>query len=110
MRGRKPRPLTLSNADTPILEFIAHNRRLAWFQVQHARIVLAVAADHWRAPAHRPTATHQRVDEQAGLVDQDEVGLLSPDSFLIRDQSFFRQATMPSGLRCLARRAGFCGL
>jgi hypothetical protein len=44
MRGRKPRPLTLSKADAPILEFIAGNRRLAWFQVQHARIVLAVAA------------------------------------------------------------------
>lgn len=44
MRGRKPRPLTLPEADVPILEFIAHDRRLAWFQVQHARIVLAVAA------------------------------------------------------------------
>ena len=44
MRGRRPRPLTLSAADTPILEAIAHSRRLAWFQVQHARIILAIAA------------------------------------------------------------------
>ena len=44
MRGRKPRPLTLTPADTPILQAVARCRRLAWFQVQHARIVLAVAA------------------------------------------------------------------
>lgn len=43
MRGRKPRSLTISAADKPILEFVARSRRLAWFQVQHARIVLAVA-------------------------------------------------------------------
>jgi hypothetical protein len=44
MRDRRPRALTISAADTPILEFVAHSRRLAWFQVQHARIVLAIAA------------------------------------------------------------------
>jgi hypothetical protein len=44
MRGRKPRRLTLPDADTPVLQAVAHSRRLAWFQVQHARIVLAVAA------------------------------------------------------------------
>src|SRR5690242_19162918 len=44
MRGRRPRPLTISAADTPILEAVARSRRLAWFQVQHARIVLALAA------------------------------------------------------------------
>src|SRR5215468_12615279 len=44
MRGRKPRPLTLSAADLPILQGVARSRRLAWFQVQHARLVLAVAA------------------------------------------------------------------
>src|SRR4051794_6233614 len=43
MRGRKPRPLTLAVHDRPILEAVAHCRRLAWFQVQHARIVLAIA-------------------------------------------------------------------
>src|SRR5438876_2802518 len=44
MRGRKPRPLILASPDLPILQAVARSRRLAWFQVQHARIVLAVAA------------------------------------------------------------------
>src|SRR5437660_8261717 len=44
MRERKPRPLILADADTPVLQAVARSRRLAWFQVQHARIVLAVAA------------------------------------------------------------------
>ncbi|WP_143393510.1 helix-turn-helix domain-containing protein [Fimbriiglobus ruber] len=44
MRGRNPRSLTISAVDKPILEFVAHSRHLAWFQVPHARIVLAVAA------------------------------------------------------------------
>lgn len=44
MRGRKPRPLQLAGADRPILQAVARSRRLAFFQVQHARIVLAVAA------------------------------------------------------------------
>src|SRR5437879_1801717 len=44
MRGRKPRPLRIAPADLPILEAVAQSRRLAFFQVQHARIVLAVAA------------------------------------------------------------------
>src|ERR1700746_1099044 len=44
MRGRKPRPLILASTDLPILQAVARSRRLAWFQVQHARIVLAVAA------------------------------------------------------------------
>ena len=44
MRGRKPRPLTIAAADAPILRAVARGRHLAFFQVQHARIVLAVAA------------------------------------------------------------------
>src|ERR1700722_6503331 len=44
MRGRKPRPFTLSTADVPILQGVARSRYLPSFQVQHARIVLAVAA------------------------------------------------------------------
>jgi hypothetical protein len=44
MRGRKPRPVTLAAEDRPILRAIARSRRLPWLQVQHARIVLAVAA------------------------------------------------------------------
>src|SRR5947209_19588546 len=44
MRGRKPRPLSIPAADLPILQAVARARHLAWFQVQHARLVLAVAA------------------------------------------------------------------
>src|SRR5205085_227863 len=44
MRGRKPHPLTLAAADAPILHAVAHSRHLAFFQVERARIVLAVAA------------------------------------------------------------------
>src|SRR3954453_7338678 len=43
MRGRKPRPLTVAAADAPILQAVARGRHLPFFQVQHARIVLAVA-------------------------------------------------------------------
>src|SRR5215207_1801500 len=43
VRGRKPRPLKVADADTPVLEAVARHRRLCWFQVQHARIVLAIA-------------------------------------------------------------------
>src|SRR5262249_43366251 len=43
MRGRRPTPLTIPAADLPILQAVARSRRLCWFQVQHARIVLAVA-------------------------------------------------------------------
>src|SRR5437667_37094 len=44
MRGRKPHPLTLAAADGPILRAVAHSRHLSFFQVERARIVLAVAA------------------------------------------------------------------
>src|SRR5436309_3408830 len=43
MRGRRPAPLTIPGADLPILEAVARSRRLCWFHVRHARIVLAVA-------------------------------------------------------------------
>ena len=44
MRGRKPRPLTIPDADSLILQAVARSRHLSFFQVQHARIVLGVAA------------------------------------------------------------------
>src|SRR4051812_20060816 len=53
MRGRKPRPLTIADTDQSILWAVAHSRRLAWFQVQHSRIVLAVAAGE---PVHSVAA------------------------------------------------------
>jgi transposase len=44
MPGRKPRPLTVADADADILRAVARSRHLCFYQVQHARIVLAVAA------------------------------------------------------------------
>ena len=43
MRGRKPRDFSLAAHDVPILQQIAHSRILPWFQVQRARLVLAIA-------------------------------------------------------------------
>src|SRR5262245_15964759 len=43
MRGRKPRPLSIAATDLPILQAVARARHLAFYQVQHARIALAVA-------------------------------------------------------------------
>src|SRR5260221_12156806 len=42
MRGRRARPLEIPASDIPILQYVAHSRSLPWFQVQHARILLAV--------------------------------------------------------------------
>jgi len=44
MPGRKPRCLNIAAPDLPILQAVARARHLAFYQVQHARIVLAVAA------------------------------------------------------------------
>jgi Winged helix-turn helix len=44
MRGRKPCPLALASCDVPSLQQMARSRSLPWFQVQRARILLAVAA------------------------------------------------------------------
>lgn len=43
MRGRKPRPIKIAPADLPVLELIARGGDLRWYQVQRARIVLALA-------------------------------------------------------------------
>lgn len=43
MRGRKPRHVSLAEPDEPILQAIARSRSLPWFQVQRARLVLAMA-------------------------------------------------------------------
>ena len=44
MRGRKPHSITVAPGDVPVLERVARSRTLPWFQVQRARMVLAVAA------------------------------------------------------------------
>jgi transposase len=43
MRGRKPRDFSLAAHDVPILQQTARSRILPWFQVQRARVVLAIA-------------------------------------------------------------------
>jgi hypothetical protein len=43
MRGRKPHGISLAAHDRCLLKQIARSRTLAWFQVQRARIVLAMA-------------------------------------------------------------------
>jgi hypothetical protein len=43
MRGRKPRDFSLAAHDVPIRQQIARSRILPWFQVQRARVVLAIA-------------------------------------------------------------------
>lgn len=43
MRGRKPRGIELAAHDRQLLQQIARSRTLPWFQVQRARLVLAMA-------------------------------------------------------------------
>jgi hypothetical protein len=43
MRGRKPRPLSITPADLPSLQKIARSDSFPWSQVRRARIVLASA-------------------------------------------------------------------
>ncbi len=59
MRGRKPRPLTITPADTPVLREVAQSGSLPWYQVRRARIVLAIAAGEPR----QTVAAHMQCDE-----------------------------------------------
>ena len=44
MRGRRPEKLTLARRDQDALHSAAHSGSLPWFQVQRAKVVLAIAA------------------------------------------------------------------
>jgi transposase len=44
MRGRRPEPMTIDWRDQDALRSVAHSGCLPWFQVQRAKIVLALAA------------------------------------------------------------------
>jgi len=44
MRGRKPRLLQIALDDKPLLQQLARSQTRPWYQVQHARLVLAMAA------------------------------------------------------------------
>ena len=56
MRGRKPLPFTLDDADLPALRQSAHSRTLPFAAVQRARIALAVADGR---PIQEVAALHQ---------------------------------------------------
>lgn len=44
MRGRQPQLLHMAPDDKPLLEHMARSQTRPWYQVQHARIVLAMAS------------------------------------------------------------------
>src|SRR5438046_1089646 len=105
MRGRKPRSLVIAAEDRKILQAVARARHLAWFQVQHARIVLAVAAGEpiqsvaARLECNRATVWRVcRGYEQGGLKE-----LLLDERRLGRPQEISPPATRPT------RRVGVPG-
>ena len=54
MRGRRPEKLTIARRDADALHAAAHSSSLPWFQVQRAKIVLAIAAgEHQSSVAAR---------------------------------------------------------
>ena len=54
MRGRRPERLTIARRDEDALHAAAHSGSLPWFQVQRAKIVLAIAAgEHQSSVAAR---------------------------------------------------------
>ena len=59
MRGRKPAPLTIAPADSPVLQRIARQAARSWYQVRSARIVLAIGAGERR----RCVAERMQCDE-----------------------------------------------
>jgi transposase len=44
MRGRRPDKLTIAQQDQDALHYVAHSGSLPWFEVQRAKIVLAIAS------------------------------------------------------------------
>jgi len=58
----------------------------------------------------RPTASHDRGQQQAALVDEHQRGVQAPRFFLRRGQSTFTHRWIAVSSRSRARRSGFCGL
>jgi hypothetical protein len=74
MRGRKPLPVAVAPADLRVLTWIASGEGVPWFQVQRARIVLAIAGGQRTAAVAAATGCDEatvwrtcRRYEQAGL-------------------------------------------
>ena len=74
----------------------------------HREAVMAVAmADDRRSSARRPGLAQGRDQEEARLVDEDDVGTQPRSVFFTRGQSFRFQRSMRSSSRSRARRSGF---
>ena len=58
----------------------------------------------------RPTAPHDRGQQQAALVDEYQRGVQAPRFFLRRGQSTLTHRWIAASSRSRARRSGFCGL
>jgi hypothetical protein len=74
MRGRKPLPMAIAPADQRVLAWIASGEGVPWFQVQRARIVLAIAGGQRTAAVAAATGCDEatvwrtcRRYERAGL-------------------------------------------
>jgi len=62
MRGRRPDKLTVAQRDQGALHYIAHSGSLPWFEVQRAKIVLAIAS------GERPCSVADRLECDAATV------------------------------------------
>lgn len=63
-----------------------------------------------REAGRGPGATQQRTLQNAGFVDENQVGVQPRRFFLMRGQSRRTQFSIASSSRSIARRAGFCGV
>ena len=69
----------------------------------------AVGVEYGRLADDRPRPPHDRVEEQPGFIDPDEVGTGVARFFRMRGQSLATQCTMFASLRWRGRRTGRCG-
>ena len=63
--------------------------------------------EKWRATARDPGPLHTRDQEEAGVVDEDEVGAQPRAVFVMPGHVFFFQRSIRSSSRSSARRSGF---
>ncbi len=68
------------------------------------------AVKHRREAGRRPGATHQRIQQNAGFIGENEVRPKPRRLFLMRGQSLRTQVSIASSSRSTARRVGFCGV
>lgn len=67
-------------------------------------------AENGAASPLRPGAAAERRELEAGLIDQNDMGLLESPFLTIAGQSFCDHSRMRDSSRWLARFAGFCGV